>query len=322
MGTLTIFLQQQFKRKCPAGWNCLPERHLLPAPLEQLLGYAARADVLLEKQDGTKRLWIEFEVSRADPVANHAKFATSHIFKPQAASDSFVSMVSPHVTRGRRNLAANTIVLMRHVGMKAFQTILFPRLTPQEVQRLNHLSLAALGGEGVPVEPEIERAIAISEPAITTTDFDIHLVGDLLDVFLNLRQWNEDLAKDEGKTMWGRRTTTYFVYDAESGLFAPSKFCAYSAVPTGLLSAAPGQATRSLGTMTVAKYVAISDGTHVLDGYRAQTHLTAGLGMTPRASGEAPGVDRHFSSWVGLHGDDLNVHPDGPVFLLAPEWFK
>src|SRR5262249_37732635 len=154
----------------------------------------------------------EFEVSRADPVANHAKFATSHIFRPQAATDSFVAMVSPHVTRGRRNLAANTIVLMRHIGMRAFQTTLFPHLTPQEVQRLNHLSLADLCGEGVPVEQEIERAITISEPAIAMTDHDIHLVGDLLEVFLNLRQWNEDLAK-EGKRLWGRRTVTYFVYD-------------------------------------------------------------------------------------------------------------
>ena len=33
------------------------------------------ADVLLERVDGSRRLWVEFEVSRADPVANHAKFA-------------------------------------------------------------------------------------------------------------------------------------------------------------------------------------------------------------------------------------------------------
>jgi hypothetical protein len=244
------------------------------------------------------------------------------MFNPQAATDSFVAMVSPHVTKGRRNLAANTIVLMRHIGMKAFQTVLFPHLTPQEIQRLNHLSLVDLNGEAVPVEHEIERAIAISEPAIAMTGHDIHLVGDLLDVFLNLRQWNQDLEKDEGKKLWGRRTVTYFVYEPESRLFAPSKFCAYFAVPTGLHSAAPDKAPRSLTTMTVARYVAISDGTHRLDGHRAQSHLAAGLGMTPLASGEVPTVDEHFASWLCLHKDDINVHPDGPVFLLAPEWFK
>jgi hypothetical protein len=206
--------------------------------------------------------------------------------------------------------------------MKAFQTILFPHLTPREVQRLNHLSLVDLSGEGVPVEQEIERAISISEPAIAMTDHDIHLVGDLLDVFLNLRQWNLDLAKDEGKKLWGRRTVTYFVFEPESHLFAPSKFCAYFAVPVGLLAAAPDKAARSLMAMTVARYVAISDGTYLLDGHRAQTHLTARLGMTPLASGEVPTVDEHFSSWLCLHNHDINVHPDGPVFLLAPKWFK
>ena len=54
--------------------------------------------------------------------------------------------------------------------------------TPQEIQRLNHLSLVELGGEALPVEREIERAIAISEPALTMNDYDIYLVGDLLEV--------------------------------------------------------------------------------------------------------------------------------------------
>ena len=72
--------------------------------LEALLGYRPRVDVLLEREDGSRRLWIEFEVSRADPVANHAKFATAHLFQPQAEADSFLAMVSPHVARGRRSL--------------------------------------------------------------------------------------------------------------------------------------------------------------------------------------------------------------------------
>ena len=63
--------------------------------LERMLGFAPRADVLLSRADGSTRLWIEFEISRADPVANHAKFATAHLFEPRTSGDTFVSMVSP-----------------------------------------------------------------------------------------------------------------------------------------------------------------------------------------------------------------------------------
>src|SRR5262245_39790495 len=106
MGSLTSYLQKTFIELCPPGWSCRHEVRLLPSELQHVLGYNPRADVLLERNDGARRLWIEFEVSRADPVANHAKFATAHLFKTQLQSDSFVAMVSPHVDRGRRNLAA------------------------------------------------------------------------------------------------------------------------------------------------------------------------------------------------------------------------
>ena len=59
------------------------EARVLDSRFERLLGYAPQADVLLASNDGLHRLWIEFEVSRADPVANHAKFATAHLFQPQ-----------------------------------------------------------------------------------------------------------------------------------------------------------------------------------------------------------------------------------------------
>ena len=116
MGTLGNYLQHEFIQLCPEGWTARQEQGLLKRELVQMLGYSPRVDVLLEKQDQSKRLWIEFEISRADPVANHAKFATSHLFEPQMRSDAFIAMVSPHVARGRRNLAANTITLMRHIG--------------------------------------------------------------------------------------------------------------------------------------------------------------------------------------------------------------
>lgn len=176
MGVLTSYLQQEFIQQSPPGWVCHRERGLLNKRLEDFLGYASRVDVLLERQDVSRRLWIEFEISRADPVANHAKFATAHLFEPQLKTDSFISMVSPHVTRGRRNLAANTILLMRRIGMSAFQTVLFPQMSKEEIQRLNHLDLTSIKNTGLAVKSEIERAISVSETILTASAKVIKLI--------------------------------------------------------------------------------------------------------------------------------------------------
>jgi hypothetical protein len=136
----------------------------LTQELEAVLGYAPRADVVLTECATGHRLWVEFEVSRADSVANHAKFATAHLIQPQAAGDMFVAMVSRHVTRGRRNLAANTIQLMRHIGMQAVQTVLFPTLAGIELQRFNQMSKDELRRTGPDVEPEIDRVFAVTTP--------------------------------------------------------------------------------------------------------------------------------------------------------------
>src|SRR5439155_327524 len=143
---------------------------------------------------------------------------------------------------GRRNLAANAIGLMRQIGMRAFQTTLFPHLSPTEVQRLNHLDVETLMAAGPAVEPEIERAFFVSEPSAKVANYQIHPVGDLIDVYLNLVQWNRELMTEEGKRLWGRRLVTYFVYQPGSDQFAPSKFCAYSAIPEGC-----GNRSRSIG---------------------------------------------------------------------------
>src|SRR5262249_28816332 len=140
------------------------------------------------------RVWVEFEVSRADPVANHAKFATAHLFLPQAPADHFVAMVSSHIARGRRNLAAGTIRLMRRVGMSAFQTTLLPLVPPDEIRRLNQLPLNSLEGEAIPVSEEIERLLALVTPVGHWGRLNVHYAGDLLDVLMNLRGWNEDLG--------------------------------------------------------------------------------------------------------------------------------
>jgi hypothetical protein len=322
VGALTGLLQREFARLCPPGWKVRPEGKLLPEPLADLLGYSARADVVMEKSDGSTRLWIEFEVSRADPVANHSKFATSHLFQPQLPQDRFLAMVSPHITRGRRNLASNTIALMRLVGMKAYQTVLLPHLSPQEVQRLNQLTPTELLREGVSVTQEIERVLAVTEPITSVSDCDVLPVGELLGVFLNLRQWNLDMAEEEARRLWGRRTVTYFVHDPKSGDFAPSKFCAYAAIPTQFSPTAQGQGNPALGTMTVSFYVSVNDSSHLLDGNKAQRHLTTGLHMRSVKAGDVPEVDALFEDWRQQHADCINIHQNGPTFLLPPDWFS
>ncbi len=322
MGILTSYLQQEFIRRSFPGWVCRHESRILPRNLADLLGYAPRVDVLLQRQDGSRRLWIEFEISRADPVANHTKFATAHLFYPQRDTDTLISMISPHVARGRRNLAANTISLMRHIGMSAFQTVLFPQMSREEIKRLNHLDLTALASVGLAVEPEIERAMSVSEAILTVSARHIHFAGDMMDVMLNLRQWNKELDTAEGMELWGKRTITYFVFDPYSRSFAPSKFCAYIAIPPVLPPNVATLGCISRAEMTVELYVTLDGTDSRFDGRRAQSHLTRSLAMIPRRANEAPEVATIFNQWLDRHLDSVTVHPNGAVFLLPPLWFK
>lgn len=86
MGQLARYLQDQFVARTPRGWHSETEARMLDERFEKLLGYAPQADVLLASNDGLHRLWIKFEVSRADSVANHAKFATAPLFQPQRST--------------------------------------------------------------------------------------------------------------------------------------------------------------------------------------------------------------------------------------------
>ena len=73
-------------------------------------------------------------------------------------------MVSSNVDQGRRNLAFNAIYLMRHIGMKAFQTLLLPHLSSTEIKRLNHMP--SLVNEKLAVPSEIERIFTVSDTVI------------------------------------------------------------------------------------------------------------------------------------------------------------
>jgi hypothetical protein len=73
MPNLARYLQEAFERSCPKGWRCRTEARVVSEEVEELLGYAPQADAVLQEVATGRRVWVE--VSRADPVANHAKFA-------------------------------------------------------------------------------------------------------------------------------------------------------------------------------------------------------------------------------------------------------
>ena len=321
MFKLAFYLQQEFIQRALPGWTCHSESRLLPIELETYLGYRPRADVLLEGDDGSKHLWIEFEISRADPVANHAKFATAHLFQPQSASDIFISMVSSHVDLGRRNLAANTILLMRCVGMSAFQTVLLPQFSPQQISQLNRLPLEVLNQKSLYVEREIQRVTSISEAVTTISDRYIYFASDIPDVILNLRRWNQEITTARGRALWGKRTVTYFVFDPKSKLFAPSKFCAYIPVESADLI----QQVKSTGLvrpeMSLDLYVTLDETDRRFDGQRARLHLTQGLAMVAEKKTENSVLAALFDRWLEQRSDSTSVHPNGAVFLSPPEWF-
>ena len=327
VSTLTKFLQRQFSEHCPVGWRCHHEVPVLSCELEAQLGYAPRADVLLERVEGKRRLWIEFEVSRADPVANHAKFATSHLFKPQVEGDVFVAMVSSHVARGRRNLAAHTILLMRHLGMNAFQTVLLPHFSGEKIKYLNHLEPNVLEDQHLPVAAEIERALAVSKPIGQAAGHRIFYAGDWLDVWTNVFRWNNSMLVDEIRVLWGKRTIKYFVFDPGAKLFAPSKFCAFLQVPaSGVKADRIGEEAGRWSTssslamgMTVPFYVQLDESESRFDGAIARDHLTTRLAMRLSTPDEETQIGQRFSEWISRWVSCVRVHPEGPVFLLPPE---
>jgi hypothetical protein len=327
MSTLAKSLQHQFSEHCPAGWRCHREGPVLSPELERHMGYAPRADVLLERTAGNRRLWIEFEVSRADPVANHAEFATSHLFQPQLDGDVFVAMVSAHVSRGRRILVAHTILLMRHLGMSAFETVLLPHLTGEAIKHLNHLEIGSLASQQLSVVEEIERALAVSEPIGQAAGHRIFYAGDWLDVWTNVFRWNNSLLVDEMRLIWGQRTIKYFIFDPGTELFAPSKICAFLQVPaSGLKANRVGEeagrwsAGSSLAMgMTVPFYVQLDERETRFYGAIARHHLITRLAMRLCTPGDGPEVAQCFSEWISRWDSCVRVHPQRPVFLLPPE---
>ena len=335
---LARYLQDQFRARCPDGWRCTAERPLLDARDRALLGYDPRADIALERTDGTRRLWVEFEISRADPAANHAKFATAHLFRPWGPSDAFVSMISAHVARGRRNLGAGMIHLMRQVGIDAFQTVLLPELGKERIKLLN-TSATALHEAHPDVIPEIERVLEVAQPVASTTAGRLHFASDVFDVLLNLRRWNEEGDDPQTAATWRRRAVRYLVLDRVTGWCAPAKFAAYVLLPTrptGLIRLPDPQAHPSPpeprtqhpaplvvdSRMTFERYLHLDNAEPLFDGHRAWTHLTRQLAFSSRAYHDAPAEAALFDAWYAHREHLLRVDRQHLRLLLPPPAFQ
>jgi hypothetical protein len=318
--SLTRYLQEEFPKYIPPSWVCTSESHFLSTDLEEYLGFKPRADILLETTNPSRRIWVEFEISRADPVANHTKFATAHLFQPQGEQDIFVSMVSSHVAAGRRNLAESTILLMRSIGMDAFHLILLPMYSANEIYGLNRSPIEKLRQTRINIESEITRITNVIEPVfLDDLSNRIHFVGDLTEVKRNVNRWNQDIRLEACKELWGKRTITYFVYDSKTLSFAPSKFCAYIPVLSGKNKLQLTRLTKP--EMSIEIYQGIERNEKIFDGKKARDHLNRCLCMNYKTSLEDARITFEFEDWLARNSDTIRVHPSGPIFLVFPQWF-
>jgi len=317
-GGLARYLQEQFLACCPPGWRCTAERALLDVRDRTLLGYDPRADVVLERADGSRRLWIEFEISRADPAANHAKFATAHVLRPWGSADAFVSMISAHVVRGRRNLGAGMVRVMRQVGVDAFQTLLLPDLNRDRVKVLNH-DVQALEDARPDVLPEIERVLAVAEPVAVRIEGRLHFAADLFDVLLNLRRWNEEADDPARAAIWRRRVVRYVVVDPVTGWCAPAKFAAYVLLPSRDSTAPVSAGIDS--QLTFERYLKLDQAEPLFDGHRAWTYLTRHLGFTRRSYGEVATESAAFDAWYARRSHLVQIDRRQVGLLVPPPSF-
>ena len=317
MGSLTLYLQDAFAEHCPKGWVCRREAALVGPEASARLGFAPRVDVVLEQATTSRRVWIEFEVSRADPVANHAKFATARFLEREGRdSDAFVSMASRHIVPGRLALAAGTAMLMRSVGIAAFQVDLLPAFDGDSIKRLNARPITA--GAQLDVPSEIDRALKVSDAEVVGAEHRIHKADNAFAVAVSVRQWNADMRQPRMASLWGRRRVGYFVYDRISKLFAPSKFCAF--VPTvGTVSTSklPELMQGRPAGMTMTVYAMLGEDDPRFDGRIAWRHLQDALGYDVVALDNAdPDLRSRFETWHLQNAE--SVHVRGPATILVP----
>ena len=276
-----------------------------------MLGYRPIVDLVLTNLGSRQRLWIEIEISRADPVANHTKFASAHLLHPIDHEDAFVSLVSNHVTRGRANLAAHTVYLLRTSGIRAFQMPLLNDFTGARICGINQgrIPLSELP------TPDLNEVIGLTRPVVNDLNSEIYYATNSLEVILNVRQWNDDAQHDEGKFRWGSRRVKYLVYDKRTGLFAPSKFCAYTRIrkPTDLPTL-----LHFNPAMTIDAYSRVPQDHGIFDGQKAWQRLSK-IGFHKVKAADAKGsMHERLTHWCAANSNLITIDPNQCEILREP----
>jgi hypothetical protein len=308
MGWFAHYLAERLEAIRLPGWTSRREMLLLDAGVAARYGCSPRVDLLLSHQDG-RRVAIELEIARADPVANQVKFLLAYRspecgFGPR---DALVSMFSSHIARGRRNIAGAFARHLRADGVPAFQVSLLPQLDSDTIRRLNHDHRYA-ARLSLPLRGELDRVLSVVEPR-GEYRHRIHFAGDVADVMANLWQWNDTIRA----APWALRSIQFFVHDARSAQFAPAKFCAFipSRLPDGPLPPP---------TMTLDLYAQLDERDPRFDGNRARKHLVDKLAFRLDPLTASPSTARAFHNWLGLHRD--YIRPRNPIYLLTPpRWY-
>ncbi len=302
-------LQHRWVERPPAGWTASREVALLDRAEARILGYQPKADLMLQHLESSRRVWIELEISRADPVANPVKFGSAHLLKPLPPSDSFVSLVSRDIAAGRANLTAHAVWLLRSSGLRAFQMPLMPELDAKAIKLLNQ------GKRDLNDLPttDLGELLEATMPIAAADGAGIYRVTNRLEVFLNIHQWNKDMTDSQSRTAWGCRRVRYFVHDPRSNLFAPSKFAAYTRIPEAAGNEEPPPFNPA---MTVRYYSRIPHDTPIFDGRRAW-HRIASLGFQVLPAMECPYIiHRHFKAWLAMHSSSIHTDFDESVILV------
>ena len=302
-------LQRRWVEAPPAGWAASREVGVISHAQSRMLGYQPKVDLMLRNLATSQRIWIELEVSRADPAANHMKFGSAHLLNPLPASDAFVSLVSRHIAPGRSNLAAHATWLLRANGLRAFQMPLLPELDAASIKQFNQ-------GERDLLElptPDLGEILLATEPVGSSEGSGIYRVTNRLEVILNIHQWNKDMAAKDARAVWGRRRVRYFVHDRISNLFAPSKFAAYTRIQKAPSADEPLPYNPA---MTVRAYSKIPHDTPIFDGRKAWQKISR-LGFKVTKASDCPALIRkHFKAWAGIQATSLDIELDQTEILI------
>lgn len=320
-GRLARFLQRAFQHhSARRGWACSIEAPLIDADAARRLGFNPKVDVLLSRVDDARRIWVEFEVSRADPVANQAKFASAAFFEGCGAGDAFVSMASRHIAPGRKALMATTAMFMRSVGIPAFQVDLLPDKDGPTIRTLNGAPPETLADAALDVGAELDRVIAIADARLVSGWHRIHMADNAFTVSANVRTWNAEVADLVLARTWAKRRVRFIAFDPASRLFAPSKFCAYVPATTGAVEGRSFLTVREPpGGMTSELYFSLGEQDPRFDGHIARSHLERQLRYrVMHASDLSEEMAEAFRRWAGMRAGTITVTRDAVV--LAPSF--